>query len=237
MPNDDPMTIDDFGNPSKASSGARWELYTDQVMGGVSGGTIDWELVAGRAALHMRGSVLLDNNGGFVQASLDLKADGGSINVSDFAGVECTVIGNSEWYNVHLRTTDTRRPWQSYRHSFEASEIWQTVQLPFSEFIPHRIDVPLDLSCLRRISLVHGRHHFVPLAREGVCATIVLPHHARRRRCPGHRSHPLLPAIRRKRRCRAPRLGPRARRARLQAIARARARSTACSLETSPRSR
>ncbi len=154
MPNEDLMIIDDFADPARASSGARWELYTDQVMGGISRGAIAWETVAGRTALHVRGGVLLDNNGGFVQASLDLSADGGPINVSEFAGVEATVIGNNERYNVHVRTTDTKRPWQSYRQSFKASEVWQTVRLPFIDFTPHRIDTPLDLSCLRRISFV-----------------------------------------------------------------------------------
>jgi hypothetical protein len=154
MSNDGHMIIDDFGNPSKAPCGACWELYTDQVMGGVSRGTMIRETVAGRAALRMCGNVLLDNNGGFVQASLDLAADGSPINVSGFAGVECSVLGNNEWYNVHLRTTETSRPWQSYRQSFKASEVWRTLQLPFRDFTAHRIDTPLDLSCLRRISFV-----------------------------------------------------------------------------------
>lgn len=148
------MIIDDFGDPARASTGAHWELYTDRVMGGLSRGTIAWETVAGRPALHMRGGVRLDNNGGFVQASLDLAADSGPVNVSDFTGVEATVIGNNERYNVHLRTTDTVRPWQSYRQAFTASYAWQTVRLPFSDFVPHRIDTPLDLACLRRIGFV-----------------------------------------------------------------------------------
>jgi len=148
------VIIDDFSDPSKASSGASWELFTDQVMGGISRGTMVPETVAGRSALRMSGSVELDNNGGFIQASLDLSADGSPIDARAYAGVECMVLGNDERYNVHLRTADTLRPWQSYRHAFKARKAWQSVRLPFSDFTPHRIETPLDLSCLRRISFV-----------------------------------------------------------------------------------
>lgn len=154
MPHNRRVIIDDFSAPLVASSGARWELFTDQVMGGVSRGTIVHEKVGGRSALRMRGSVQLDNNGGFVQASLDLSADGSSIDARAYAGIECTLLGNDEWYNFHLRTTDTLRSWQSYRQSFRAQQDWQLVRLLFRDVKPHRIDTPLDLSCLRRISFV-----------------------------------------------------------------------------------
>lgn len=149
------MIIDDFSNPAPlASNGCEWELFTDQVMGGRSHGSMSREVVEGRQALRMRGEVTLENNGGFVQVSLDLAADDATVDGSGFSGLVVSVLGNGETYNLHLRTADTRRPWQSYRQSFEAPARWQTIKLPFAGCTPHRVDDPLDLTMLRRISLV-----------------------------------------------------------------------------------
>ncbi len=149
------MIIDDFRSEGRAASnGAVWELFTDRVMGGVSRGSLDRETIAGRRALRMRGQVSLDNNGGFVQMSLSLKPDEGAFDASGYDGIEIDVFGNDQSYNVHLRTTYTMRPWQSYRHGFHAGGNWQTVRLPFAGFSPHRIDEQLDLRRLKRIGLV-----------------------------------------------------------------------------------
>lgn len=160
------MIIDDFRNDGRAASnGAVWELFTDQVMGGVSRGSLDRETVSGRRALRMRGDVSLDNNGGFIQMSLSLRPGQAPYDVSAYSGIEIDVIGNDETYNVHLRTTYTLRPWQSYRHSFEASGNWRRVRLPFDGFSPHRIDEPLDLKRLKRIGLVAiGREFYADVS-------------------------------------------------------------------------
>lgn len=85
------------------------------------------------------------------------------------AGDKATVLGNNETYNIHLRTSETSRPWQSYRHSFIATQAWCTLRLPFSEFTPHRIDVPLDTSRVRRIGLVAiGRAFEADLSISGL---------------------------------------------------------------------
>jgi len=41
-----------------------------------------------------------------------------------------------------------------YRGHFTAEADWAEVSLPFKAFVPHRIDLPLDISRLRRIGLV-----------------------------------------------------------------------------------
>ena len=149
------MLIDDLSLAHPlARNGARWQLFTDQVMGGVSQGAATRETIAGRAAIRMRGDVRLENNGGFVQIGLDLAADGGLLDASAYDGVEIDVCGNGELYGLHLRTAAVTRPWQSYRQSFAATENWRTVRLPFVKFTPHRIDVPLDVRGLRRIGIV-----------------------------------------------------------------------------------
>ena len=162
--------IDDLSRPPpRASNGADWELVADRVMGGVSNGSMHRETVRGREAIHMQGDVSLENNGGFLQIALDLAPNGTSIDASRWAGLEIDVIGNGESYNLHLRTADVVRPWQSYRHSFVAASEWRTLRLPFEEFEAHRIDAPLDTSTLRRIGIVAiGRAFHADVAIGGV---------------------------------------------------------------------
>jgi hypothetical protein len=162
--------IDDLSrDPPMSAIGTRWQLFTDRVMGGVSNGTMLREMVAGRPAIRMRGDVSLENNGGFVQMSLDLAPDGEAIDVSVWSGIELDVFGNGEEYNVHLRTSDLTRPWQSYRQSFRADPKWQTILLRFQEFVPYRTDVPLDTRRLKRIGVVAiGRAFSADLSVGGV---------------------------------------------------------------------
>jgi hypothetical protein len=147
--------IDDLSrDPPMSAIGTRWQLFTDRVMGGVSNGTMIREMVAGRPAIRMRGDVSLENNGGFVQISLDLAPDGEAVDVSAWSGIELDVFGNGEEYSVHLRTSDLTRPWQSYRQSFRADPQWQTIPFRFQEFVPYRTDVPLNTRRLKRIGVV-----------------------------------------------------------------------------------
>ena len=163
---DAPQLIDESSaDDLSAATGTNWRLVTDQVMGGVSEARVRRTTVAGRAALQLTGDVSLANNGGFVQTTLDLRPDGGAVDASAWSGIELTVRGNGETYNLHLRTTDVRRPWQSYRQSFPTADAWRTVRLPFDGFEAHRIDAPLDLSRLKRIGLVAiGREFRADLA-------------------------------------------------------------------------
>lgn len=162
--------IDDLATaPHRASTGAAWQLVSDTVMGGVSDGRMSLETIAGRRALRLQGRVSLENNGGFLQLALDLAPDGGSVDASGWTGLEIDVLGNGASYNLHLRTDDVLRPWQSYRQSFDAGAAWQSLRLPFSGFAPHRIEAPLDLRRLRRIGIVAiGRAFVVDIAIGGL---------------------------------------------------------------------
>ena len=162
--------IDDLSRPHpRASNGAAWEMIADRVMGGVSRGAMARETVQGRAALRLRGSVSLENNGGFVQMALDLDPQGRAIDAGGWRGIEIEALGNGEQYNLHLRTADVLRPWQSYRQSFTTTPDWRTYQFSFAEFEPHRIDAPLDLRSLRRIGFVAiGREFDADLAISGI---------------------------------------------------------------------
>ena len=79
------------------------------------------------------------------------------------------VTGDDDAYNLHLRTTDVTRPWQSYRATFRPTPEWRTIHLPFVDFTAHRIDAPLDLSRFRRIDIVAiGRAFEADLVMGGI---------------------------------------------------------------------
>jgi len=141
------------GTTLKAAGGACWRAVTDAVMGGKSSASLLPSVTEGRHCLRLTGSVSLENNGGFVQASLDL-SESGVLDASAYCGIEIEIFGNNEMYNLHLRTGDTNIVWQSYRAAFHAKAAWQTIRIPFGDFQNHRIDVPLDKSRLRRLGVV-----------------------------------------------------------------------------------
>jgi hypothetical protein len=146
--------IDDFSSPDAPSRvGTTWRLITDQVMGGVSNGRMERRELDGRNALCMSGDVSLANNGGFVQINLELSPSG-PLDASAYNGVRLVVRGNGEAYNLHLKTTATSMPWQSYRADFTAGDTWQEVQLPFAAFTPHRLVPALDATRLKRLGIV-----------------------------------------------------------------------------------
>jgi len=151
---DDLLMIDDrrTGN-YRAPSGTTWRLISDAVMGGISDGQLTLDNVENRNCLRLRGDVRLENNGGFVQAALDVK-DTGAADASAYQGLLLEVYGNDQDYNVHLRTNDVWLPWQSYRATFTAPVGWQTLRLPFAGFRGYRIGTALDLEHLERIGIV-----------------------------------------------------------------------------------
>ncbi|WP_395382429.1 CIA30 family protein [Mesorhizobium sp. UC22_110] len=162
--------IDDLSRePPAATIGSAWKLFTDAVMGGISQAVMAREEVAGRSAIRMRGDVHLENNGGFVQASLDLSPTAHVVDASGWDGIAIDVFGNGEVYNVHLRTDYLERPWQSYRQEFTAYPDWRTVVLRFSAFAPYRTAIPLDTHRLKRVGLVAiGRPFRCDLAIGGL---------------------------------------------------------------------
>jgi hypothetical protein len=151
----DTMLIDNFSNDGLISAlGTEWRGVSDRVMGGVSDVSIEHGNAEGQFFLRLRGDVRLENNGGFVQAALNLNPSGGVLDASAYRGLRLTVRGNDQLYSLHLRTPDATRPWQSYRAHFTAGTRWQTIDLPFEVFAPYRLDTPLDTRRLNRAGLV-----------------------------------------------------------------------------------
>lgn len=153
-----PLLIDDFSEPDgRSASGGSWQAFTDGVMGGLS--RMDARLVdeQGRRHVRMTGEVRLENNGGFVQIALTLTTDGRDLDATAYRAIRLRVRGNGARYYVHLRTDDTRAPWQYYAASFPTTPEWTDVEVEFSRFEPASLRAPLDRSRLRRIGLVAAK--------------------------------------------------------------------------------
>lgn len=154
MADQDVLILDDRKSGDLMSgTGKEWYLVTDGVMGGVSDGRLAPVEMEGRPCLRLQGEVRLENNGGFIQAALDVP-DTVLAGITGYTGVSLEVYGNGEQYNLHLRTRDLWLPWQSYRTTFQAVPQWQTLRLPFAEFEPYRTGKALDVGRLKRIGIV-----------------------------------------------------------------------------------
>ena len=151
----DELLIDDFTDRDGLSSfGTRWNGFTDRVMGGRSDMQVGIVETDDGSALQMRGSVRLDNNGGFIQIRLPLENVGKTLDATDFDGVVLEVRGAPGPYFIHLRTPECSRPWQYYRAELPVKSEWREVFLPFSDFQGKSIRAAPDFGNLRSIALV-----------------------------------------------------------------------------------
>jgi hypothetical protein len=120
------MSIDDFSNNPES----RWQYVSDQVMGGVSNGNVEYiHLDTGSLAV-LNGQVSTENNGGFIQ----IRTEVDKAQVVHASGVYLKAKGNNQRYYIHLRTTGTILPWQYYQASFDATKDWQEFKLPLEQF-------------------------------------------------------------------------------------------------------
>ncbi|WP_343211911.1 CIA30 family protein (plasmid) [Aliisedimentitalea scapharcae] len=109
---------------------SRWEFFADTVMGGVSTGQVSFAQENGSGYARLTGNVSTENRGGFIQFRTEL-TEKPSINTK---GVRFISRGNDQTYYVHLRTSGTVLPWQYYQASFEVTQQWAEVRIPFSAF-------------------------------------------------------------------------------------------------------
>lgn len=145
--------IDDFSG-GQSAIGTEWRMFTDRVMGGISDATSGLETIEGRRCLRLRGRVSLENNGGFIQVALPISLGGRPFDAIEFKGVRVWARGNGRAYHIHLRTGQTRLPWQYYQAAFKADPDWRPVELPFDKFEPENLRAELDTRGLERIAIV-----------------------------------------------------------------------------------
>lgn len=147
------LVLDDFSSvPGPAAAG--WTVIADRVMGGRSSGQASVELVDGRRALRLRGTVSLENGGGFLQVARPFDLAAPAFDGLRFEGIALTVRAAPGSYFVHLRTAETRAPWEHYRAPLPAGPGWSTVVVRWSDFTPRSLRAPLDPGRLVRLGLV-----------------------------------------------------------------------------------
>jgi NADH dehydrogenase [ubiquinone] 1 alpha subcomplex assembly factor 1 len=116
----------DFSLPGEEK---RWEITTDEVMGGVSQSQMS--ITSNKTAIF-HGEVSLENYGGF--ASIRTRPQ--EYQLDGYAGLSLRVKGDGKKYRLRLRTDDAFEG-IAYQAGFATqSEKWITVHLPFNEFIP-----------------------------------------------------------------------------------------------------
>ena len=115
---------DNFDKPDK------WQFITDQVMGGVSTGKVEFLNVNNNFYARMRGNVSTENKGGFIQVRRKLD----KLNLEGSKFIEIVAKGNNQNYFIHLRTSGTFLPWQYYQISFKVHSSFETFKLPINEF-------------------------------------------------------------------------------------------------------
>ncbi|MBY6204183.1 CIA30 family protein [Halomonas denitrificans] len=147
--------LDDFSrNDGRSAFGTSWTGFTDRVMGGRSDLAAGYVVTGTGPALRMRGTVRLDNNGGFVQLRLPLVLGRRPLDASAFDRFVVEARGRPGPYYLHLRTPQTRRPWAYYRARLDIGTDWRRIVVPLSEFDGVSIDRPLDVSRLLSVALV-----------------------------------------------------------------------------------
>ena len=138
------LAQNDLVFPIHSGTASDWKYVSDQVMGGVSEGSVFLDKDGDVAFARLTGDVSTRNNGGFIQlrsaVSLFKKPkmfqlihnanEGGE----ELQGVRLNVRGNGEIYHVMIRTYFTWRPSDYYYHTFKAGPDWGEVDLPFNAF-------------------------------------------------------------------------------------------------------
>jgi hypothetical protein len=87
--------------------------------------------IDGRHNQRLTGDVRLENDGGFIQAALDLAPRGDTIDAFGFTGMRVVVRGKGEKYSVNVRTLDNLQPWHSYPDNFTIESDLEAVDFRF----------------------------------------------------------------------------------------------------------
>ena len=115
---------DNFENPKK------WQFISDQVMGGVSSGKVEFLSDNNNFYARLTGNVSTENKGGFIQIRRKLE----KLSLRRAKFIKIIAKGNNQNYFVHLRTSGTLLPWQYYQISFKVDNDFKIFKLPINEF-------------------------------------------------------------------------------------------------------
>lgn len=128
-----------------------WSLISDQVMGSVSSATQHQAERHSSPCTCLVGRTSLDNNGGFVQIKLDIEPSELS---ADYKGLFIELAGNAHDYNLHVKTAQLTRPWQSFRCTLPVEPQWTRFVVPFEQLLAHRTEVELQPAEIKSVAVV-----------------------------------------------------------------------------------
>jgi monofunctional biosynthetic peptidoglycan transglycosylase len=132
----------EFGKSANRTS--NWAILSDNVMGGVSEGQIEY----GSTSFTVKGIVSLKNRGGFVS----LKSTFGNLDLSAFKTVKIKFRSTAQKYAF---TLENSRRWYepAYKHEFSAKEInkWKTVFMDLYSFDEEQIGQPTGNKANKKI--------------------------------------------------------------------------------------
>ena len=128
-----------------------WLVISDQVMGGVSTAALRQDQRHNSSCSCLVGRTSLDNNGGFVQMRLDIEPDWLR---ADYRGVFIELYGTAHDYNLHVKTNQLTRPWQSFRCTLAVEPQWTRFIVPYAQLQAHRTDAELQPTEIRSIAVV-----------------------------------------------------------------------------------
>ena len=114
---------------SRAEDKESWQIVNDGVMGGISQSEIVFSESGG---LIFRGTVSLENNGGFASSRRSAQA----YNLGGYSGMLLQIRGDGKDYQLRVRT-DNRFDGISYRYRFTTQPgTTKIIRVPFTDFEP-----------------------------------------------------------------------------------------------------
>lgn len=128
-----------------------WVMVSDRVMGGVSSAERRQEQRDNSHCNCLIGRTSLANNGGFVQMRFAIEP---SCLRSDYRGIFIELYGSAHEYNLHIKTNQLTRPWQSFRCSLAVAPQWTRFIVPYEQLQAHRTDTELEPTAITSIAVV-----------------------------------------------------------------------------------
>lgn len=128
-----------------------WIVISDQVMGGVSSAALRHDHRHNSTCVCLVGRTSLDNNGGFVQMKLNIEP---SWLRTEYRGLFIELYGTEHDYNLHVKTNQLNKPWQSFRCTLPVEPQWTRFIVPFEQLRAHRTDAKLQLADIRSVAVV-----------------------------------------------------------------------------------
>jgi len=128
-----------------------WTVISDQVMGGVSSAELRQDDRHSSPCTCLAGRTRLENNGGFVQMKLEIEPGWSR---ADYRGLFIELCGAAHDYNLHVKTNQLDRPWQSFRCTLPVEPQWTRFIVPYAQLHAHRTDAELQPAEIRSVAVV-----------------------------------------------------------------------------------